>query len=304
MGGDDWLPADREAVQSALIEWYERSHRPYPWRDTDDPWAILVCEVMSQQTQLERVEPAWEAFIERWPTAASLAAVDRSEVVSFWSEHRLGYNNRAVYLHRAAAHIESAFEGTVPSDPATLEELPGVGPYTANAVASFAFNTGGAVVDTNVRRVCHRAFGVPDEDDTFEAVAATLLPAGRSRTWNNAIMELGGVACTKTPACDEAECPWREWCVAYATGDFTAPDVPTQPPYEGSHRQMRARVIDALREHGTQDLATLGPRVRVDYGPDGTVGREWLETLCRDLADDDLVTLTDREDSLEVSLAR
>jgi A/G-specific adenine glycosylase len=304
------LPEDLAAVQDALLEWYREDHRSFPWRETTDPYAILVSEVMSQQTQLSRVETAWEAFLERWPDAAALADADRADVVAFWTDHSLGYNNRAKYLHEAARQVtEGEVDGSdgadlapgeFPEDPEGLQELQGVGPYTANAVASFAFNDGDAVVDTNVKRVCYRAFDVPDDDAAFEAAAAALMPAGESRDWNNAIMELGGVACEKTPRCDEADCPWRQWCAAYRSGDFTAPDVPTQPPYEGSRRQKRARVLSALSEHGTQALDELGPRVRVDYAPesDGDGSREWLRGLIEDLESDELVDFEDGDVAL------
>jgi len=178
----------------------------------------------------------------------------------------------------------------------------GVGPYTANAVASFAFNTGNAVVDTNVKRVLYRAFDVPDDDAAFEGVADELMPTGESRDWNNAIMELGGVACEKTPRCDEMGCPWREWCQAYETGDFTAPDVPTQPSFEGSRRQFRGRVIKTLGEYDELPLSKLGPRIRVDYG--GDTGREWLKGLVADLADDGLVELSEQADETVARLQR
>jgi len=126
------------------------------------------------------------------------------------------------------------------------------------------------------------------------------MPEGRSRVWNNAIMELGGVACEKTPKCDTAGCPWREWCHAYESGDFTAPDVPTQPTFEGSRRQMRGRVIRTLGEYDELPLDTLGPRVRVDYG--GETGKEWLRELVSDLADDGLVDVTDDGESTTVQL--
>ncbi|AGB31910.1 HhH-GPD family protein [Natrinema pellirubrum DSM 15624] len=283
------LPDDRGAVREALIEWYEADHREFPWRRTDDPYEILVSEVMSQQTQLGRVVEAWEGFLERWPTTAALAAADRADVVGFWTDHSLGYNNRAKYLHEAARQVEEEYDGDFPDTPAELQELMGVGPYTANAVASFAFNNGDAVVDTNVKRVLYRAFDVPDDDAAFEDAANDLMPAGRSRVWNNAIMELGGVACEQTPSCDEAGCPWREWCSAYASGDFTAPDVPTQPSFEGSRRQFRGRVIGTLREHGELEIDMLGHRIRVDYVPDGEYGREWLTGLLEDLEADGLV---------------
>ncbi|WP_049899824.1 HhH-GPD family protein [Halococcus agarilyticus] len=309
-------PDDRAAVREALVEWYEDDHRPFPWRETTDPYEILVSEVMSQQTQLDRVVDAFGGFVERWPDATALAAADRADVVGFWSDHRLGYNNRARYLHEAAGQIEEEFDGEFPATPDELQNLQGVGPYTANAVASFAFNAGNAVVDTNVKRVLYRAFEVPDDDAAFEEAASELMPAGESRVWNNAIMELGGVACTKTPACDEAECPWRAWCDAYATGDFSAPDVPTQSPFEGSRRQFRGRVVRVLGEYDELALDDLGPRVRVDYVPaaeesdgepseaDGNHGREWLRGLVADLADDGLVEVEERDEETVVRLSR
>ena len=287
------LPDDADAVRAALVEWYEADHRDYPWRRTTNPYEILVSEVMSQQTQLDRVVEAWDAFLDRWPTVDALADADRSDVVGFWSDQRLGYNNRARYLHEAAGQVVEAYDGEFPETPDELQELMGVGPYTANAVASFAFNAGDAVVDTNVKRVLYRAFGIEDDDATFETAAQELMPAGESRVWNNAIMELGGVACQQRPRCDEEGCPWREWCRAYETGDFTAPDVPTQPEFEGSRRQMRGRVISALKEYDELALDDLGPRVRVDYG--GEHGREWLRGLLADLEDDGLVDVTDRD---------
>ncbi|SFR30880.1 MULTISPECIES: HhH-GPD family protein [Halorubrum] len=298
------LPTDLDAVRDALVDWYEADHREFPWRRTEDPYEILVSEVMSQQTQLDRVVPAWEDFLDEWPTTADLAAADRADVVAFWSDHSLGYNNRAKYLHEAAEQVEAEFGGSFPKDPDGLSELMGVGPYTANAVASFAFDNGDAVVDTNVKRVLYRAFDVPDDDDAFERVASRLMPAGESRVWNNAIMELGGVACGKRPRCDEAGCPWREWCAAYQTGDFTAPDVPEQPSFEGSRRQFRGRIVRLLGEHDEMELDALGHRIRVDYAPDGERGREWLRGLVDDLADDGLVEADPSGDEVVVSLRR
>jgi A/G-specific adenine glycosylase len=128
------------------------------------------------------------------------------------------------------------------------------------------------------------------------------MPDGESEVWNNAIMELGGVACGKSPNCDEAGCPWREWCAAYASGDFAAPDVPEQSTFEGSRRQKRGRAVGALREHGELELDELGPRVRIDYG--GDTGREWLRDLLDDLADDGLVELEARGEETVARLAK
>ena len=301
-GTDAFDDVDVEAVRETLQSWYLETHREFPWRETTDPYEILVSEVMSQQTQLDRVVDAWRDFLDQWPTVEDLAEASRADVVGFWSAHSLGYNNRAKYLHETAQQIRTEYDGSFPEDPDELTELMGVGPYTANAVASFAFDNGNAVVDTNVKRVLYRAFGVPDDDDAFETAAQTLMPEGESRIWNNAIMELGGVACMQTPACDEANCPWREWCRAYETRDFTAPDVPTQPTFEGSRRQFRGRIVRTLEKHGELSLDELGPRIRVDYAPDGTYGREWLRDILSDLADDELVELDTEEGNLVARL--
>ena len=302
----EFLPEDADAFRAALISWYEADHRSFPWRETTDPYPILVSEVMSQQTQLDRVVDAWEAFLERWPTVEDLAAADRAEVVGFWTDHALGYNNRARYLQEAAEQVLEDHDGEFPETPDGLSELMGVGPYTANAVASFAFDAGDAVVDTNVKRVLYRALDVPDDDDTFARVANELLPEGRSRVWNNAVMELGGVACGKNPRCDAEPCPWREWCHAYQTGDFTAPDVPEQPDFEGSRRQFRGRVVRALGSDGPLAVDDLGPRVRVDYAPegDGEADRAWLEDLLADLASDGLIEVKTAENGTVARLAR
>ena len=298
------LPDDDQVatVRESLVEWYETDHRAFPWRETTDPYRVLVSEVMSQQTQLSRVVDAYEAFVDRWPTVEALAADDRAAVVAFWSDHSLGYNNRAKYLHEAAGQVVDDYDGAFPDDPDELQELMGVGPYTADAVASFAFDNGGAVVDTNVKRVLHRAFDVPDDDEAFERAAEALMPAGESRVWNNAIMELGGVACESTPSCDTAGCPWRGVCGAYQTGDFTAPDVPEQPEFEGSRRQFRGRIVRILGEHGKISLDTLGHRIRVDYSPDGEYGREWLLDLLSDLADDGLIEVKQSGDEMVARL--
>jgi len=295
----EFLSGDVSRVRQSLVEWYERDHRSFPWRETDDPYAVLVSEVMSQQTQLGRVVEPWRGFLERWPTVADLAAADRAAVVGFWTDHSLGYNNRARYLHEAARQVVEEYDGRFPEHPSELADLMGVGPYTANAVASFAFNEGDAVVDTNVKRVLYRAFAEIHgaDDPPYEELANALMPEGESRVWNNAIMELGGVACRKTPRCDEEGCPWRTWCDAYETGDFTAPDVPTQPEFEGSRRQFRGRVVSVLGEYDELALDELGPRVRVDYTPEGNHGREWLRGLLDDLAEDGLVTLEQREEN-------
>lgn len=283
------LPGDPEPLRAALQAWYGREGRAFPWREEADPFGILVLEVMSQQTQLARVQDAWEGFLERWPTPGALAEASAGEVIAFWSEHRLGYNRRAEYLHRAARHIVSTWDGTVPTDPDRLEELPGVGPYTSRAVASFAFDTPCAVVDTNVRRVIHRIAGA--EDPPYERLAAALLDPECPGEWNNALMDLGATVCTPEPACDAAPCPWRAWCRAYRAGEFDAPETPAQSTFRGSRRQYRGRVVRTLAEQGPMDLDALGETIHEEYVPDGETGRDWLRSLLADLAEDGLVAV-------------
>ena len=187
------MSADLDALRDALLRWYAKERRDLPWRRTADPYAILVSEVMLQQTQVARVVPRYLEWLARWPTAAALAAASRAEVLAAWVG--LGYNRRALALHAAAAEV--ARDGW----PEDLRALPGVGPYTAAAVASFAFGAQVAAVDTNVRRVAERlGRGAPD----------ALVPPGRAADWNQAAMELGATVCTaRTPRC--GACPVAAW---------------------------------------------------------------------------------------------
>ncbi|MFD0776519.1 A/G-specific adenine glycosylase, partial [Streptomonospora algeriensis] len=197
---------------TAVLAWYETNARDLPWRrDGATPWSILVSEIMLQQTPVSRVLPAWEAWMERWPAPADLAAEPSGEAVRMWN--RLGYPRRALNLHAAACAIVERHGGEVPSAHADLLALPGVGAYTAAAVASFAFGQRHAVLDTNVRRVLARAHtGVqypPKTQTKSEAELAESLvppdPAVAAR-WAVAVMELGALVCTaRSPAC--AECP-------------------------------------------------------------------------------------------------
>ncbi len=261
-------PADPSAVRRA--RGVVRGGPPrVPVAATDDPYEILVSEVMSQQTQLGRVVEAWEAFLDRWPTAA---ATGRGRPVV-----------RGGLLDQSLAGIQQPREvsprgRTVKWSRTTTASSPGR--RTASGVDGRRplHRQRGRLLRVQQRRRGGR--------HQRQAGAAPRLRGPRrrrgvrsrrlgtharrqSRVWNNAIMELGGVACEKTPDCDGAQCPWREWCSAYETGDFTAPDVPTQPEFEGSRRQMRGRVISALKEYDDLRLDELGPRVRVDYAPEG-----------------------------------
>ena len=227
-------------VASRLIEWAEAHGRDLPWRHTRDPWAILVSEVMLQRTQVARVIPVWRAFLERFPTAQACAAADQAEVVIAW--HGMGYNRRALNLHRCAIAIAQDHAGDVPDDLAALLALPGIGPYTARAVLAFAFEQRVGVLDVNAARVHARLRG--RAVDQREADDAT--PPGRAWAWNQAILDLGATVCTKrAPAC--ASCPVAEGCAWRGAGPDPAGIGQRQSRFEGSDRQGRGRLVNALR---------------------------------------------------------
>lgn len=235
---------DVAALQEDLLAWYRAEKRELPWRNTTDPYKILVAEIMLQQTQVSRVVPKYEAFLERFPDLAALAAAPLADVLRAWDG--LGYNRRAKYLKQAAEMIVNEFDGVFPEDVDALQELPGVGEYTANAVASFAFNNGGPVFDTNVRRVLYRFHGKAG-DDELKAFHASIFPDGHAREWNNAVMELGSEVCVDgTPHC--SDCPWREECTAWARKDFATPDIQSQSRFAGSWRYYRSHLLKLLMD--------------------------------------------------------
>ena len=145
---------------------------------------------MSQQTQLSRITAAWDEFLSIWPSVESLANSNLSDVLTFWTSHRLGYNRRARFLREAAIKIVQQFDGEFPRSVDLLQTLPGIGPYTANAIASFAFNTGGPTLDTNVKRVLHRAFGPFDNASDMEQLANHIMPQNNSRIWNLSLIHI------------------------------------------------------------------------------------------------------------------
>ena len=230
-------------VRSSLLTWYATDHRDFPWRHTTDPYAVLVSEVMLQQTQASRVAERFPIFMSRFPTARSLAQATEAEVLAAWSG--LGYNRRALALRRAAAEVS---RGGWPQGIEAIRRLPGVGPYTARAVASLAFGQPVGVVDTNVRRWLVRRFGLgPDAPlRTLQALADALATAGSradAATWTHATMEFGAAICTaRTPRCDA--CPIAEGCPV--RGLATPVPVPRQPSFAGSDRAHRGALLRAL----------------------------------------------------------
>ena len=243
------MAIDAHAMQHALLEWFGRSARDLPWRRTRDPYAILVSEVMLQQTQVARVLERYEPWLERWPTPAALAEAPAADVVRAWSG--LGYNRRALNLQNAARRVVEL--GAFPSDVARLERLPGVGPYTARAIACFAFGAEVTALDTNVRRVLERSLGT----------TGVAPPAGRAWDWNQALFDLGAQVClARVPRCDR--CPLAAGCPS--RGQTFAP-LRRQSRFEGSRRQRRSALVRELAD---------GPRA------DGGYDRDVVDSLLAD----------------------
>jgi A/G-specific adenine glycosylase len=251
-------------IGERIADWYAAGHRDLPWRRPDfTPWGTLVSEFMLQQTPVARVIPALERWLTRWPTPADLANVPPGEAVRAWE--RLGYPRRALALHSAATVIAERHGNEVPADVDALLALPGVGPYTARAVAAFAYGVRTPVVDTNARRVLARAVRGHGEAGPARTAADlaemdAVLPAdpARARLVNAGVMELGQTVCTaRAPRCEE--CPLREVCAWRAAGYpvYDGRRAPVQKKYEGSDRQVRGLVLRELRGSDTAVPATV-----------------------------------------------
>ncbi len=306
------------AFQRALLDWWEGNARDLPWRHTRDPYRILVSEVMLQQTQVDRVIPYYHRWLEAFPDIHALAAAPPAEVIRLWKG--LGYNRRAVNLQRAATAVEDR-GGTFPDTVEELLTLPGIGPYTAGAIACFAFERDVSFIDTNMRRVLHRVFvgsevPVPlATDREITGVAESVIPPGDGWRWNQALIEFGALQCTaRTPAC--VICPAQDQCQARPTihGDIAAAATARKGrkpgvPFERTNRYFRGRIIDALREHHGAPLPieVLGPMIKPDYASDD---HAWLTRLLLELDHDGLAAIaeaepeydSDGESSIRVSL--
>jgi A/G-specific adenine glycosylase len=240
-------------MSADLLDWYDRRARDLPWRSAEvTPWAVLVSEIMLQQTPVTRVRPVYDAWLNRWPTPAALAADSAGEAVRMWG--KLGYPRRALRLHECARELVARYAGGVPSDVDALLSLPGVGAYTARAVAAFAFGQRQPVVDTNVRRVVARAVrgqaeAGPPATVRDLAVVEALLPADprQAARFSIALMELGALVCTaRAPRC--AECPIAGACAWRLAGfpDYAGP-VTRPQRFTGTDRQVRGLLLDVLR---------------------------------------------------------
>jgi A/G-specific adenine glycosylase len=206
-----------ESIQSKLLQWYKKNHRDLPWRNTRDPYAIWVSEIMLQQTQVDTVVPYYQEFLKSFPTIHHLARADLSKVLKAWEG--LGYYSRARNLHRASKVIANRFRGEIPDHLKDLLGLPGIGRSTAGAILSFAFGQEAAILDGNVKRVLSRLFAVSGESEqALWRISESLIPKGHSNPFNQALMDLGSLLCTpKNPQC--SRCPLKNVCMGRVFGD-------------------------------------------------------------------------------------
>ncbi len=272
-------------ISPAIVAWFRENGRDLPWRRPGfSPWGTLVSEFMLQQTPVVRVIPKLEAWLERWPTPAALASSPASEAVRAWD--RLGYPRRALNLHACAVAITDQHGGEVPSDVNALLALPGIGDYTARAIATFAFRLRVPVVDTNVRRVLARA--VEGRAEPASPNAKRDLPLMESQLpddlalahdTNAGVMELGALVCVaRNPRCDD--CPLRDQCAWVLAGKpaHEGPARRTQKKYEGSDRQVRGRILGELR---ASDIPVTAAEVNAVW-PDEAQRARALASLLRD----------------------
>ncbi len=299
-------------VHSYLLNWYAAEQRNLPWRSTSDPYAILVSEIMLQQTQVDRVLPKYQQFLTAFSTLQALAAAPTADVISAWVP--LGYNRRAVNLQSIARQVVTEYDGRIPDTIDELLKLKGIGRYTAGAIACFAYHKQVATVDTNIRRVLHRLFlgleqpEAKGNDAQMLALAEQVLPVGEAYNWNQALMDLGATICTSNnPRC--TQCPMQEICCAYKEMSqhslFPSGMVLSQlrqvrkvaekkaeykaQPFSQSNRYFRGRIVKFLGAASANErisLGQLGAHIKPTYCENEL---PWLQKLVQGLAKDGLV---------------
>ncbi|MFN7151086.1 MAG: A/G-specific adenine glycosylase [Microthrixaceae bacterium] len=271
--------------QRAVLSWAAAHRRDLPWRATRDPWAVLVSEVMLQQTQVDRVVPRWQRFLARWPDTAACARASLGDVLGEWQG--LGYPRRARALHESARQIQQDHDGRFPDQLDSLLALPGVGPYTARAVLAFAFERDVAVLDTNIGRILARRAGAALSPRDAQALADGWVPPGHGWAWNQGLLDVGATRCRPSaPRC--WDCPVAPWCSWHRNG-HDEPDPAAgsaavsrrQAPFAGSARQARGRLLaeltrapltaEQLSEHAPEVVESLVADGLVERLEDGTI---------------------------------
>ncbi|HLX13554.1 MAG TPA: A/G-specific adenine glycosylase [Bacteroidota bacterium] len=300
-------PAKSKAIRRAILNRYRKLGRDFPWRSTSDPYEILISEIMLQQTQASRVKEKLPAFIRKFPNWRALSRASTADLLRAWQG--MGYNSRAVRLKQLASVIVNEHGGKLPDNIEALRALPGIGPYTASAVMTFAFRKRVPVVDVNIRRVLSRLFALPlrtsDDEKNIWTLAGKLLPHD-TYDWTQALMDFGATICTaRNPKC--AECPLASSCPSKdPLRKFTIRAHRTKKSPEPSHdglprRLWRGRVIEALRTNKRGiGLHILGTRIKSDFSNSDS---RWLADLTAALERDGLVTRIGKYPKITLRLA-
>ncbi|MEK6901849.1 MAG: A/G-specific adenine glycosylase [Nanoarchaeota archaeon] len=309
----------REGFSTEILQWYSVHQRDLPWRkERIDPYRVVVSEFMLQQTQVSRVVEKFKEFLTLFPTIQDLAKASTAEVIQAWSG--MGYNKRALLLHQFAQKVVEDYEGIIPFQPEALRKLPGIGPYTAGSIASFAFNKPEPAIDVNVRRIYLRFFqgkdqGLPmgrkEEKDLYELVLSTI-PSGKSRDLHNALMDFGSLICLRdAPRC--GECPLQKSCLfapLYSTKKekvlFVMEKKQEKGVYEHEkyipNRIFRGRIVEFVRKNERQEISVLdfGQAIKKDYTPKE---EKWLLELCQKLQKEKLLHYSLKENTITFSLS-
>ena len=300
-------------VRDALLRWFHLNGRDLPWRKINDPYRILISEIMLQQTQVDRVIPAYTSFIQQFPDFGALARATIADVIRSW--RGLGYNRRAVYLHRTARIVVECHGGRMPSDISLMRKLPGVGEYTSSAVSCFAYNVQVPVIDINVERVLTRVFscwGNVSKKD-LGTIALSILPNGKAWEWNQGLMDFGALICTaRAPTCNS--CVLATTCAAFQTtkglpgenceGAKIERKVRNNPTrYEHSRRYYRGMIVRHLvdLEQGTK--VPVERLARLCQKETQAQDLDWIKGLLLDLSKEGIVTLEEQSGQIMVYLA-
>ncbi len=269
-----------QSLQESLLTWYSSTKRDLPWRHTTDPYSILVSEMMLQQTQVDRVLPKYLAFLKQFPTVSDLANASPSDVLKSWAG--LGFNKRALRLQDISKKISLLKQ--FPTSEKELLLLKGIGPYTASAICSFAYNQNVTVLDTNIKRIFHRLYfsklnkNIEELDKELELLATKNLPLGQSRDWHNALMDLGATVCSaQNPYC--SNCPLKSNCsFTVILNNLTKEEKEKlfkqtrlknkQGTFKNSNRYYRGRVLDYLRKNEEASLKELEKEFKTSYNKD------------------------------------
>lgn len=260
------LASQIKVMQRRLLSWFKSQGRDLPWRKTTDPYAIVVSEIMLQQTQVDRVIPKYQAFLKQFPTWQALAKAAPAQVITAWAG--LGYNRRALGLHRLAQEVVGSADqaatgaGELPSDAASLEQMSGIGPYTARAVQAFAFRVPHAApVDTNIERILRRVFNRYQANKQELSELAQKVSPRDSWSWNHAMMDLGATVCTaRSPKCEE--CPLQTICAAYPCAGNEIKKRP-QDKFEQSNRWYRGKILTHLGQVSTANIQEIATAINL-----------------------------------------